>query len=49
MGHRARLSAAGPGRVADQERVIEHYAAMARQREKSEADEAQKRGKGAAA
>jgi hypothetical protein len=33
----------------DQERVIEHYAAMARQREKSEADEAQKRGKGAAA
>jgi hypothetical protein len=34
---------------ADQERVIEHYAAMARQREKSEAAEAQKRGKGAAA
>jgi hypothetical protein len=34
---------------ADQERVIEHYAAMARQREEREAAEAQKRGKGAAA
>jgi hypothetical protein len=33
----------------EQERVIAHYDAMARQREKSEADEAQKRGKGAAA
>ena len=34
---------------ADHERVIAYYDAMAQQREKSEADEAQKRGKGAAA
>jgi hypothetical protein len=33
----------------DHERAIAHYAAMARQREEREADEAQKRGKGAAA
>jgi hypothetical protein len=33
----------------DHERVIAYYDAMAQQREKSEADEAQKRGKGAAA
>ena len=33
----------------DHERVIAHYDAMARQREKSETDEAQKRAKGAAA
>jgi hypothetical protein len=33
----------------EQERVIAHYDAMARQREKREAAEVQKRGKGAAA